>query len=233
MSATFASTVPSGGVQPGRWSVVLAGGEGATAALRELCGSYWYPIYAWWRRVGLPQAKATTATEASVARWLGSALPTATDAGTHHFRAWVHAQLPQLATGGVKLLGPAPLKLDIAWAEERYAREPEGDADLLFERRWALSVLEFTLTALEAEYRALGQGDFFRALAPYLGASKKGDESYSEAAQQTGRSTGALHVAVFELRKRFRELLRAFIADTVADPTEIDREMNDLLAASH
>src|SRR5262245_41934333 len=116
MSATSASTVPSGSVQPGRWGVVLAGGDRATTALRELCGSYWYPIYTWWRRVGLPAVKATTATQATAARWLGSALPTSSDAGAHHFRAWVHTQLPQLATGGVKLVGPAPLNFDAAWA---------------------------------------------------------------------------------------------------------------------
>jgi RNA polymerase sigma-70 factor (ECF subfamily) len=200
--------------------------------LRKLCTSYAYPIYAWWRRAGLPPAKAVIATQASAARWLGSARPAATDAGAQHFRTWIHAQLPGLATGGVKLLGPAPLTFDEAWAENRYAREVDSDADDLFERRWAVTVLEFTLAALEGEYRARGEGDFFRILAPCLGASHDDSGTYSAMAQRSGRSTGALHVAVFELRKRFRELLRAYVADTVANPAEIDAEMNDLLAAS-
>jgi RNA polymerase sigma-70 factor (ECF subfamily) len=232
MNAPSASASPTESVRTGRWSVVLAGGEEAPGALRQLCTSYAYPIFAWWRRAGLAAAKAAIATQASAARWLDSARPALEDAGAHHFRAWVHAQLPELATGGVKLLGPAPLTFDAAWAEGRYARESDSDADVLFERRWAVTVLEFTLAALEAEYRARGEGDFFRLLAPCLGAEPEGAGTYTEAAQKSGRSTGALRVAVFELRKRFRELLRAFVADTVANPAEIDAEMNALLAAS-
>ena len=204
----------------------------AGEALRRLEGIYWYPIYVWWRRAGLPPNKAIFATEGAFERWLGTEPPSAEDAGSRRMREWVLGRIEGLASGGVKLLGAPPVPVDPEWAEKRFAEEPEGSADVVFHRRWALTVLETAVEMLRAEHSAPAMAERFSLLLQFLSYKSAGDELYETASARSGMTKGALHVAVFEFRKRHREILRMVIADTVADSAELEAEMNELLAAA-
>jgi RNA polymerase sigma-70 factor (ECF subfamily) len=206
--------------------------DAASEAMKSIAASYWYPVYAWWRRAGLPAEKAASATEASFTRWRDKEPPRAGDEGATRLREWLLARLRGLATSGVKP-GPKPaITLSRSWAEERFAREPEREPDAVFQRRWALTVLEFTLESLRREYNDVGKLELFTLLLPFLSFAV-GEERYEEIAPKAGISSGALHVTVFDFRKRYRELLLAIIGDTVANPAEIDSEMTALLCATN
>lgn len=203
--------------------------EAVQQAIREIAASYWYPVYAWWRRAGLPAEKAAIATEASFTRWRDTEPPTRADEGAERMREWMLARLRVLASAGVKPLPDPVLKLSRSWAEEQFAKEPERDPDALFQRRWALMVLEFTVQMLQREY--VGREPLFVLLMPCLGFST-GEERYDEIAPKAGMSVEVFERAVFDFRKRYRDLLRAVLADTVADGAEVDSEMTALLCAT-
>ena len=200
-------------------------------ALRELAASYWYCVYTWWRRAGLEAERAATATLASFTRWLGEAPPTASDSGARRMREWLQARLAELAQVGVKLEGQAAIPIDPAWAERRYADEPPGEPDPIFQRRWAITVIEFTASTLQAEYSARGEEALFTELVPFAGFEPGDEDRYSAAAARIGRTTGAMRKAVFDFRTRQREVLRGFVADTVLDPDDADGEITALLCA--
>ncbi len=217
---------------PSRWRVAQEeSGSAAKTALRELAESYWYCVYAWWRRAGLDAGRGATATLASFARWLGDAPPRAADSGGARLREWLPTRLGELSSAGVKLKGAPPITIDPEWAEARYATEPEGDADALFQRRWTLTVLEFTVSSLQAEYAARGEEQLFGELLPFAGFEHADEERYSVAAVRTGRTSGAMRKTVFDFRTRQREVLRTFVADTVANPADIESEITALLVA--
>ncbi len=207
-----------------------AGGDRAEA-LRELAGSYWYCVYAWWRRAGLDAGEADTATVASFTRWLGEAPPSPEESGVGRMREWLPARLAELAAAGVKMSGPAALAIEATWAAQRYADEPPGEPDSIFQRRWALTVLEFTTTTLQGEYAVRGEEVLFNELLPFAGFEPGDDERYASAAARVGRTSGAMRRAVFDFRSRQRELLRAYAGDTVLDPAHIDSELTALLCA--
>ena len=111
----------------GLWQKVVTGVRAnADDGMRRLGGLYWYPIYSWWRRAGLPAKKAVFATEGAFERWLNLEPPRLEDAGSLAMREWVIARIEDLAGRGVKLLGVPPIGVDAEWAENRYMREPEG-----------------------------------------------------------------------------------------------------------
>ena len=139
-------------------------------------------------------------------------------------RARAHAQ----RRGG----GQSVISLDEEIADQGYRLEPVDrlSADQLYEKRWALAVLETALRALRAEQQAAGKGDEFQLLEGFLteGADEQG---YGQAAAALSKPPGTVAVTVLRLRRRYRELLRAQIAATVASPAEVEGEMRDLLAA--
>jgi hypothetical protein len=196
-----------------------------------LAGSYWYCAYLWWRRAGLEATKARTATLATFTRWLEGDPPSVDDPGASRMRVWMPMKLAALATGGVKLRSPPYIFIDGAWAEGRYAAEPPGDPDTVFERRWALTILEFAIGALREEFESRGESALFEELLAFSSCGSIGEEAYNDAASRTGRSTSALRKAVTGFRKRQRELLRALAADTVADAADLDSELSALLLA--
>jgi len=215
-----------------RWSrIVDASGEDWREAFGDLAASYWYCVYAWWRRAGLEADQAATATLGSFTHWLGEAPPGAADSGAGRMREWLPARLAELAQSGVTLEGAGAITIDPAWAERRYADEPSGEPDAIFQRRWALTVIDFTTSTLEAEYAARGEEPLFAELLPFIGFDQGEDDRYAAAAERTGRTGGAMRKAVFEFRSRQRDLLRAFVADTVLDPAAADSEMTALLCA--
>ncbi len=217
---------------PSLWSVAESGTPDVAAkALCELAGSYWYCVYAWWRRAGLDAKHAATGTLACFTRWTGSAPPAKSDTGAESLRLWLVARVNELAIAGVKLLGPAAITIDPAAAEEQFLHEPGGSQDSLFHRRWALTVLSLTMDVLEKEYAAGGRQAELAMIKPFLGYGMRGDAAYSEVSGRLSMSKSAARKAVFESRVKFRTALRAVIADTVAREEEIDPEMTALLCA--
>ena len=218
-----------------RWSIIAAACDGPTleadAALEALCRAYWYPLYAYVRRSGHSAADAQDLTQAFFARlleksWLRDARP-----GLGRFRSFLLVALKRFLAkewrrenarkrGG----GLAFLALDADEAESRYAVEPALGPDEIYERRWALTLLDRALSGLAEEYRASDRAAEFEALKGHL-VSPRGEIDYEATAAELGLSAGAARVAVHRLRKRFREAIRAEIAETVAAPGEFDVEL--------
>ena len=223
------------------WSVVLAAKEKASpdsaAALETLCRRYWYPLYAFVRRQGHPPCEAEDLTQEFFARllakdYLAAAAPekgrfrTFLRVALKHFLANEWDRARRLKRGG----GHTPLSLDTAMAEDRYQTErvEELPPDRLYERRWALALLEQTLGRLRAEHASAGKTAEFECLKAVLMADR-GAINYPGLAAALGLSEGAARVAVHRLRKRFRELFRAAVADTVSRPQEVEDELRYLV----
>jgi RNA polymerase sigma factor (sigma-70 family) len=223
-----------------RWSLVRKARQGPDRdeALGDLCRIYWPPLYSFLRRQGCRPEEAEDLTQAFFARliekdWLQDVEP---DKGRlrsfllvacRHFLANERDHQRALKRGGAR----GAVSLDLATAEERYRLEPrlEQSPEKLFDRRWALTVLQRVLGALREELPASGR-DTFDALRPFLLAGEA-DESYAEVAPRLGMRPGTVRVAVLRLRRRFQQRLRAEIADTVADPADVDAEIRYLIRA--
>ena len=222
-----------------RWSVVLAaGGDDANSgrALAELCEGYWYPLYAFVRRQGNSPHDAQDLTQEFFARliakdWLGDVqrergkFRSFLLAAMKHFLAneWKRGQ--RLKRGG----GAEVLSLDADAAESRYTNEPAdiASAERLYDRRWALDLLDRVLSRLEEEWNRAGKTGHFAALQFCLTGDKT---PLADVAVRLGMTENAVKVAVHRMRGRYRELLRAEIAETVAEPSQVDAEMSELLA---
>ena len=215
---------------PSRWALAT---RGDPEALRELAGSYWYGAYVWWRRSGLDAEAAGTATVASFTRWITTRLPSVEDSGAGMMREWLPPRLAELAVEGWELDGEPAIVIEQEWAERRYMEEPEGEPDAVFHRRWTLTVLEFTMQALRAEYAARGLETLFAEVSPFVGfeGADEAQAHYAAAAERAGLTTGALKREVFDFRTHHRDLLRSIVADTVADPADINSEITALLCA--
>ena len=196
--------------------------------MRELAESYWYCHYAWLRRTGLDPASATAATLAGWTGWLTTDPPQPQDAGAARLREWLLARLASNATHD----GPPAFAIDAIRAEGRFAQEPAGEPDAIFQRRWALTILESAVEAQRGEYAGDGKEMLFEELLPFSGFESAGETRYAETASHLGMSTGAVRKAVFDFRTRQRDLLRAFVGDTVADPADIESEITALFCAA-
>ncbi len=232
--------------QPGftttHWSVVLAAGNQSspdyTRALSALCETYWYPLYAYLRRRGYDKQQAEDYTQDFFAALLERQGLGKADPKLGKFRSFLLASLKnfladewgrkqaQKRGGGIKVSS-----LDFDDGDTRYSREPVDDlsAEKLFERSWAQAILAQTLTRLKAEFAAEGRQDLFEHLKTYLTAGEIA--SYRDAAAALNMTEGAVKVAVHRLRRRYGELVRREIAQTVATAEQIEEEMNALYAA--
>lgn len=225
------------------WSVVLAAGHAAgpdsRAALAELCETYWYPLYSHVRRRGLSADKAQDLIQAFFVELLERELVQVADrqrgrfrsfllAALNHFQAkeWRRDHTQKRGGGGVTLL------LDFQAAEDRYLDEPSHEltAERIYERHWALTLINRAVTRLSKELAQAGKGEQFERLKPYLGDGE-GNVPYHELGEALGLTEGAVKVAVYRLRRRCRELIRAEIAQTVVRPEDIEEELRDLFAA--
>ena len=223
-----------------RWSIVLAakgGREPAGDALAELCRVYWYPLYAFVRRQGHEPHDAQDLTQEFFARLLGKKWIESVERSRGRFRAWLLAAMKHFlanewdkSRARKRGSGQAPLSLDATDAESRYAHEPadHASADKLYDRRWALTLLDQVLARLREEMAAAGKHSHFEALKFSLTGGKT---AYAEVATALAMSEGAVKVAVHRLRERYRDLIRAEIAETVTTPGEVEDEMRHLLAA--
>jgi RNA polymerase sigma-70 factor (ECF subfamily) len=222
-----------------RWTVVVAAGRKsdtqARQALEELCRTYWYPLYAYVRRQGHSKEDAEDLTQAFFARFLEKNYLAGLDRERGKFRAFLLASLKHFLANewdkarAQKRGGSAPL-LSLDWqdADARYRIDPADhlSPDKLFDRAWAVALLERVITRLHRE----NPGDLFEKLKLFL-ALGKGVIPYRNAAAQTGLNETAVRVAVHRLRRRYRELLRDEIAQTLADPTLVEEEFHSLIRA--
>lgn len=209
----------------GRWAIALGSDDDAARAARlELSGAYWYPTYAFFRAGGADGESSATLTETVLSRLI--------DEPVHDaplLREWL------LGLAQSTLAAPAPreplVTVDRGWAEERFASEGTHSPEETFVRRWTLELLEQAIATLEAEYGAAGKADVLTAIQPFLGytVGSEGSEPYAELAATLGVSDGAARTMVFELRKRYREVLLAALADTVATQEQVASELQALL----
>ncbi len=224
-----------------RWTVVLSAGRQssphADRALAELCQIYWYPLYAYVRRQGRTKEDAEDLTQAFFARFLAKNYLEGLSAERGRFRAFLLASLKHFLAnerdrsqrqkrGG----GLEHLSLDWQSADERFHLDPADPTspDRLFDREWALSLLARVIVRLEEECRRAGRGQVFEQARNFLTVGQE-TIPYAEAARQLGLEEGALRVTVHRLRKRYRELLREEIGQTLADPAQVQEEMRALL----
>jgi RNA polymerase sigma-70 factor (ECF subfamily) len=220
---------------------LAAGGDSTTArgALSKLCSTYWFPIYAFARRQGLSGPDAEDATQGFFAHLLAAEALAAVDRAKGRFRSFLLASMKNFlanerdrARAAKRGGGRQPLSLDAVEAENRYRMEPADtlSPDRLYDRRWALAVLEQVLADLAAQCAAAGKSELFDALKPAFGGGRTAC-SYAEIGGRLGMSEGAVKVAVHRLRQRYRDILRITVAQTLASPDEVDDELRHLLAA--
>jgi DNA-directed RNA polymerase specialized sigma24 family protein len=235
-------TPPTSSFAPTRWTMVLAAANlqsdtHSRRALAELSQQYWFPLYAYIRRQGHHPAQAEDLTQDFFARLLEKKSLTAVDRTKGKFRSFLLASLQNFLhndhdkTHAQKRGGHTPLlALDRLNAEARYAVEPADDVtpERLFERRWAWAVLDQVLQRLQSHYETKGQQKLFEALKPSL-TTRPSAAAHAQLARNLGMTEGALTVAAHRLRRRYRELLRNEIAQTVPDPALIDEEIRYLL----
>jgi len=235
------SSTPPREFRTTHWSVVLAAGgtgESARPALERLCHAYWYPIYAFARWRGHDEHQAKDLTQEFFARLLaGSSLQTVSPergkfrtfllAALKNFLANEWRDSQRLKRGGGKEI----LSWDGLEAEERFGHEPADAAspEAWFDRRWAQTVVTSALTQLGGEMERDGVKDRFETLKIFL-QGDGGGLSYAEAAQQVGLSEPATKTAIFRMRRRYGELIREQIAETVDSPEQVEAEIQHLIA---
>jgi DNA-directed RNA polymerase specialized sigma24 family protein len=224
------------------WSVILEAGQydspKASEALEQLCRTYWYPLYAYVRRKGYEVPEAEDLTQEFFAKLLSKRYLTVADRNRGKFRSFLLGSLEHFLARewtrahSQKRGGSQPL---LSWdeleAENRYRLEPaqELSAEKIFDRRWATTVLEQAMTLLREECATEGKADLFERVQGCL-SGEKGEASYSQIATSLNMSEGALKVAVHRLRRRYGELVRAQITQTVTTPQEQEEELQHLFA---
>lgn len=232
----------NGGFPPTRWTLVLTAGRSDTAraqrALSELCAAYWYPLYAFVRRRGHTAHDAQDLTQAFFARLLEKHALADLTRERGRFRSFLLAALKNFLVDewrkgqSAKRGGGCVISLDAALAEARYSAEPCHDEspDRLFDRQWALSLLEGVLQKLQQEYAARGQDALFDELRFCL-AGERSAIPYAQIAARLGLTESAFKVAVHRGRQRYRTTLREEIAQTVDGEGEIEEELRFLFSA--
>jgi RNA polymerase sigma factor (sigma-70 family) len=234
MNESFATT---------HWSLVLAAGKGASPeaedALAALCQTYWYPLYAYVRRHGHQPDDAQDLTQAFFARLLEKHYLQSADPERGRFRSFLLTAFKRFLSkerdrertkrrgGGMKLLA-----LDFEAGERRYKLEPshEVTAEKIYEQRWALTLLDRVFARLRDEFDQAGKRKEFDCFKVYL-SGEAGTPSYQEIAADLVMTEGAVKVAVHRLRRRYRDLVREEIAQTVTCPEEVNEELRHLFAA--
>jgi RNA polymerase sigma-70 factor (ECF subfamily) len=223
------------------WSVVLAArGESAEAqvALEKLCRVYWYPLYAFVRRQGHSPEDAEDLIQGFFARVLHRKDLETVQRERGRFRSYLLVSLKhftineQLRARAEKRGGGHSLiSLDEVEAEKKFAQEPvdKSTPEKIFERRWAMALLDKVLERLRQEHEATGRLRLFESLRWFL-SEEPAEQSQAQIGAQLGLSTGAVKQAVRRLRQRYRELLHEEVADTVATAADIDDEVRHLVA---
>lgn len=243
----FGQTDPFG---PTHWSVIVAAGntqadpEAASAALGQLCQTYWGPLYAYVRGRGHSVHDAQDLTQGFFAHLIEHKIHLRADRQLGKFRSFLLASLKNflsharereqtLKRGG----GREFIPLDEGRAEEAESlfqtRCSSGESalpeDKLFERSWAETVVETALDRLAAAYKAEGKESLFHRLQTFLAVGPEPLPSYSELATRLAATESTIRSHVTRLRARYREMLRAEVRRTVNTESEVDEELRELL----
>ena len=223
------------------WSVVLKAGDGASplasAALQQLCRDYWFPLYVYVRRQGFTPPDTEDLTQGFFEQLIEKEFLKDVDPNKGRFRSFLLAAIKhyvlnqrkhagRLKRGGNQVMVP----FNPNEAETRFRAEPatESTAERAFDRRWAMTVMELGLQRLRDEYRATGKEPLFQALKKFVSAEAAPGE-YQALAARLELTKNTVGVAVHRLRQRYGELIRAEIANTVAQPLDVEEEMRYLL----
>lgn len=234
MNASFATT---------RWTVIVAAGRKGTpaadAALEDLCRTYWPPLYSWVRRHGRTPEDAQDLTQAFFERLLQRDWLVDVRREKGRFRSFLLVAFKRFLAdewdrtrarkrGG----GAVVLSLDAGRAERLHAsgKTMSISPECAFDREWALTLLDTAMERLRREYESVGKPGEYGVLKAYLTADR-GEIPYADVAAKLGMTPGAARVAVHRLRRRFREVFRSGIADTVAHEDDVDDELRHLLGA--
>ena len=225
-----------------QWSMVLRAGRGsveAQQAMEQLCELYWYPIYAFARRRGASAQEAEDLTQGFFVRVLEKEFFRDADPERGRFRSFLltifkrywgdeRDKARALKRGG----RVHHLSIDFPSAEDRYRAEPVDGwtAEKLFERRWAITLLDRTLAELERSYVEKGKSEFFASTRLFLTASP-GDESYEDVAERLSMKKETLRVAVHRMRASYRKLLEEEVVRTLASPDDFENELETLQMA--
>jgi RNA polymerase sigma factor (sigma-70 family) len=223
------------------WSVVLeAQGESPAAqeALEKLCRAYWRPIFAFLRRQGVPAEEAEDITQGFFAQLLERRKFSAIRKEKGRLRSFLIGALKYFVADEQRRAmaikrgkGQRPIPLEELRAGERMETEPADPmtAEMIYERRWALTVLERVLSRLKDEYVAAGSAALFDSLKELL-PDEPGSPSQAEIAARLGMNENAVRQAFYRFRQRYQALLREEIANTVATPGDIEDELRHLIA---
>jgi RNA polymerase sigma-70 factor (ECF subfamily) len=230
----------AGWPQSTRWSLVKAAAgpdaPGFREALETLCATYWYPLYAYARRKGHDRETAADLTQEFFAILLEKGILVHWDPQRGKFRSFLKAAFDHFRSNEIRRRSAQRRggdrrhwSLDAEVAEHRYLHEPVDGVtpERLYERNWALTVVEVSLGELRQEYVAAGKAPWFDHFKPYL----VGDEnpgSYKELGERLGKSAVAVKVEVHRLRQRCRALICAQIAHTVERPEDVTEELDHL-----
>ena len=242
-SGSQGDTFPGGSpeFETTHWSIILTAGEvgspQAQAAMARLCQTYWYPIYAFIRREGHHAHDAQDLTQEFFSRLLEkNDLPGAGQVrarfrsfllgAVRHFLANEWDRKRALKRGGGKCIDA----LDGESAETRYELEAASEAtpEKIFERRWAMTLLDTVLDRLETEYDACGKEGLFEELKTVLTGTRNAP-AYAAMAAKLNMTEGAFKTAAHRMRKRYRELLCVEIMNTVSAPADVDEELRYLM----
>lgn len=223
-----------------RWSLVhrvQGGGDDGARALEELCAAYWFPLYGWARRSGVPPADAEDLVQGFFANVVRKQLFARADAAKgrlrtflltsfRHYQRDMHDRAVTERRGAERVVS-----FDMLASEEAYLAEgvTAATADAFFDRQWALTVLDRAVQRVAEEYAQRGKAADFAQLRRYLTEAAPAD--YDLDAQALRVSAGAVRVAVHRLRERFREALRREVASTQGESEDVDEELVHLLRA--
>ena len=222
------------------WTLVVSASDplhqDCRGALVRLCENYWYPVYAYVRRRDYPEQEAQDLTQDFFIRILEGRYLSRADPNRGRFRSFLLNSCKFFLADQAdraraqKRGGKAILPFKVASGEERYRFEPLEDEtpERIFERGWALMLLDRTVSCLRDEFIQHGSLDDFEKLKGFL--LGQADVPYAELAREVGATEGGLKVAIHRLRKRYRVLLLREISETVADPAEVDSEIRFLLS---
>lgn len=240
---TSSDALPRAAFPATRWSVVLAAKKPdqpeSAEALETLCRNYWYPLYAFVRGSGWAPADAEDLTQEFFARLLEKNYLRVVEPEKGRFRTFLRFALKRFLAKEWERIGAAKrgsgqkaIPFDAAQAEERFSIECAGtlSPEQLYDRQWALSLLNDAVARLALEYEAAGKAGLFAALTPYLTA-ERGSIPYATIASALDLSESTARVTLHRLRRRFRDVFRETVADTVSSAAEAEEEIREVLAA--
>ncbi len=212
----------------------------ADRSLATLCENYWFPLYAFVRRTGYGPEDAQDLTQEFFLRLLANNYLASVNRERGRFRSFLIGAMKHFLAGHNRAQtaqkrggGQLTFSFDFSAGESRYRRAEPVDnmtPERLYEKRWAMVVLDLVLHRLREEFRASGKEQLFDGLKQFVTAGSV-EQSYLQAGELLGMSEGAVKVAAHRLRRRYRQLIKEEVARTVADPAGLEDELRELLAA--